>query len=247
MPIKIEQTPNKEFPKLKPVQEAMNIHIPDIIEGVPNRNGFIWIMAGSGGSGKTSLLLNFFKSNKLYRGKFDNLFYIAPQVSYLSVKDHPFSEHSSDRMFHELTVDTLDSIYKELESIKEESIEDPQYSCVIIDDFADSLKQKEIEKKLSQLLIKARHLSCAFIFTLQSYFYFPKILRKQLTNISIWRPKNESEWESITKEVLHMKKEDGMELYDYVFNAPYQHLDINTLDGTLQKNFNTLTINKSSK
>ena len=54
--IKNEQLPKK----ISPVKEVMNIKIPDIIDGIPNRNGFIWVLTGSGGSGKTSLLLNFF-------------------------------------------------------------------------------------------------------------------------------------------------------------------------------------------
>ena len=53
MVIHIEEIENEEFSKLKPVKETMDLYIPDVINGIPNRNGFIWIMAGSGGSGKT--------------------------------------------------------------------------------------------------------------------------------------------------------------------------------------------------
>ena len=60
---------------------------------------------------------------------------------------------------------------------------------MIIDDQADSLKDKDIQRVLNKMLIKARHISTAFIFTLQSYYYFPKILRKQITNITIFKPK----------------------------------------------------------
>jgi GTPase SAR1 family protein len=37
------------------------------------------VLAGSGGSGKTSMLLNFFRWNELYRGKFHNVYYILSQ------------------------------------------------------------------------------------------------------------------------------------------------------------------------
>ena len=93
--IKNEQLPKK----ITPVKEVMNIKIPDIIDGVPNRNGFIWVLTGSGGSGKSSLLLNFFKRNELYRSKFHNIFYICPMSSFLSVEKHPFQDHS--KVFHE--------------------------------------------------------------------------------------------------------------------------------------------------
>jgi hypothetical protein len=99
---------------------------------------------------------------------------------------------------------------------------------------ADALKDKNI--------IKARHIQTAFIFTLQSYYYFPKILRKQITNITIFKPKNSEEWNSIAKELLLMNQEDGLVLYEHVFDEPYTHLDIDTISNLLYKNFNLLNI-----
>jgi nucleoside-triphosphatase THEP1 len=246
--MEITEEHNKSIPKFEAVKEIMQIHIPDIVSGVPNRNGFIWVITGSGGSGKTSMLLNFFRSKQLYKHKFSNIFYICPQLSFLSVANHPFSKHDESRIYHELNEDVLDNIYSELKEIKKKNVnaekKNYQYNCVIIDDFADALKDNDIQKKLNQMLIKARHLSCAFIFTLQSYLYYPKILRKQITNITIFSPRNVEEWESIAKEILHMKKEQADILREYVFDAPYNHLDIDTLTETLYKNFNKLTIKK---
>lgn len=244
MPISnISQIENSQIPKkIQPVKEIMEIKIPNIIDGVPNRNGFIWILSGSGGSGKTSLLLNFFKRKELYRGKFDNIFYICPSSSFLSVSKHPFQDH--DKVFHELTVGLLQDIYDQLIAIKDEREKgDPiEYSCVIIDDMADSLKDNDIQRMLNKILIKARHLCCSFIFTLQSYNYFPKMLRKQITNITIFKSKNAEEWDSVSKELLMMNKEDGLKVYNYIFDAPYNHLDIDTLNNNLYKNFNQLII-----
>jgi len=241
MPIaEINLIPNEDLPKhLTPVKEVMNIRIPDVIDGVPNRNGFIWVLSGSGGSGKTSLMLNFFKRKELYRNKFHNVYYICPMSSFLSVEKHPFDGHS--KVYHELTVDLLEGIYKEL-CAKKEADEDQEYSCVIIDDMASSLKENDIQKQLNKMLIKARHIGCAFIFTLQSYYYYPKILRKQITNITIFKPKNVEEWNSIAKEILNMNKEDALVLYNYVYDAPYTHLDIDTVDNKYYKNFHLLDI-----
>jgi hypothetical protein len=241
MPIaEINLIPNEELPKhLTPVKEVMNIKIPDVIDGVPNRNGFIWVLTGSGGSGKTSLMLNFFKRKELYRNKFHNVYYICPMSSFLSVEKHPFSDHS--RVYHELSVELLESIYKEL-CAKKESDDEQEYSCIIIDDMASSLKENDIQKQLNKMLIKARHISCAFVFTLQSYYYFPKILRKQITNITIFKCKNIEEWNSITKELLNMNKEDALMLYNFVYDEPYTHLDIDTVDNKVFKDFNLLQI-----
>ena len=236
----IHLIPNESLPKkLTPVKEVMNIKIPDIIDGVPNRNGFIWVLTGSGGSGKTSLMLNFFKRKELYRNKFHNVYYICPMSSFLSVEKHPFDGH--DKVHHELTVGLLEGIYQEL-CDKKESDEDTEYNCIIIDDMASTLKENDIQKQLNKMLIKARHINCAFIFTLQSYYYFPKILRKQITNITIFKPKNVEEWNSISKELLNMNKEDALTLYNYVYDEPYTHLDLDTVDNKVYKNFNLLNL-----
>jgi len=167
----------------------MNIRIPDLIDHIPNRNGFIWLLSGSGGSGKTSMLLilNFFKNKILYRYKFNQIYYYCPESSFLSVEKHPFKD--LDNIYHELTSDNLNNLYNKLSARKEVNIKDdnePEYNAVIIDDFADALKNIELQKILNKILIKARHLNTVFIFTLQSYYYFPKMLRKQITNITFF-------------------------------------------------------------
>jgi hypothetical protein len=246
MPISnIEEIENTNLPKrLTPVKEVMNIKIPDIIDGIPNRNGFIWVLSGSGGSGKTSLMLNFFKRKELYRCKFDNIFYICPMSSFLSVQKHPFQDH--DKVYHELNAGVLESINEHLMELKEAQKDEKEveYNCVIIDDMADALKEKNIQMMLNKMLIKARHLNCAFIFTLQSYYYYPKILRKQITNITVFKPKNIEEWNSFAKELLNMNKDDALTLYDYIYDAPYTHLDLDTVNNLYYKNFHQLVISQ---
>jgi hypothetical protein len=201
----------------------------------------IYGLIGSGGSGKTSLLLNMFKSTKMYKSKFHNIFYICPNSSFSSVEKHPFSDH--EKVYHDLTIELLESIYDQLVDIKENA-EEIEYSCVIFDDQADALKNNDIQKYLNKMLIKSRHLQCGFIFTLQGYYYMPKILRKQFTYVTIFKPNNAEEWTAITKEVLHMNIDDGETLYDFVYDQDYSHLDIDLKDDKLYKNFNLLQISK---
>ena len=240
--IEITEEHNDNIPVVKPVKERMDIFIENVPLGIPNRNGFISIFTGSGGSGKTSLLLNMFKSKALYRGKFHNVWYICPMASYLSVQNHVFKNH--DKVYHELTVELLEDIYNQLIAAKEEAEEDdePEYSCIVIDDMASSLKDKHIQKQLNKMLIKARHIQCSFIFTLQSYFYFPLMLRKQITNAIIFKPKNKREMETICGELVNLSKDDSLKLFNYVFDANYNHLDLDTVENTVSKNFNKLTL-----
>ena len=248
--INIEEITNKKMPKFNAIKESQDIYVPGIAaENISKRNGMIYVLTGSGGSGKTNLLLNLFKNRYCYRNKFHNIFYFCPQSSFLSVIKHPFEKH--DKVYHELTVDILMSVYQQLNELKEgknktdsDSDSEPEieYNCIIIDDFADTLKDKDIERMLNMMIIKARHLRCAFIFTLQSYYYFPKILRKQITYITIFKPKNIAEFDSIAHELLNLNKEDGLKLYNYIYDENYSHLDLDTVQNKVYKNFNELIL-----
>jgi hypothetical protein len=262
----IEEVKNPTGTTFKPIKEKQNIYVPDIVnQNISRRNGMIYVMAGSGGSGKTNLLLNMFKSKTCYRNIFNTIYYFCPSASFASLKNHPFEKHP--RVYHELDVPILEEIYNELvskrideepkvekkkrkekyddlESSSDESEEEKEieYSVIIVDDFANLLKDKQIQKQLNKMLIKARHLCCSFIFTLQTYLYFPKSLRKQITYISLWKTRNVEEFNSIARELLNLNKDDALLLYNYVFDAPYNHLDIDTSENKLYKNFNELLI-----
>ena len=126
-------------------------------------------------------------------------------------------------------------MYNQHEEIKNKIFEKPKYDLIVLDDYADILKNNAIVVALNKLLIKARHLCCGFIFTLQSYYYFPKILRKQITCITIFKCKNIEEWFTIAEEILKYNKDDALLLYNYVFDKPYAHLDIDTVTNTYYK------------
>ena len=150
-------------------------------------------------------------------------------------------------MYHDLNVNILESIYEEILDYKRQSIEegrDIEHSCVIIDDYADGLKDNDIILMLKKMLIKSRHLNCFFIFTLQAYNMFPLVLRKLITNITLFKPKNNIETEIIRSELLNMNKDDFNELYNYIFDEPYNHMDFDTTTMTIRKNYQLLNIEK---
>ena len=239
----ITEIPN-DLPTMKPIRERMEVYIPNINDNLPRRNGFIYALIGAGGSGKSSLMLSMFKSPRYFRGKFDNIYYFTPQSSFMSVEKHPFSHH--DKVY-QLGLETLENIYEELLSLKEEAISNGcpiEHSLIVIDDFANDLKDADLSQKINKAIVKTRHLNCSWIFTLQSYTLCPKILRKQITNATIFKPNNNEEWDSISTELLKMSRNDLIKLYDYCFNRPYTHLDIDTKENKLYKNFNLLQIDR---
>ena len=105
---------------------------------------------------------------------------------------------------------------------------------------ADSLKSKEIEKQLNKMMIKSRHLGLSWIITLQAYYYFPKQLRRQITNLILFKTKSIDEFTTLSKELFNMNLDDSMKLYNYVFDGPYNHLDVDTVINCYYKNFNKL-------
>jgi hypothetical protein len=280
--VSINEIQNPNGHKIAPIKEVQNIFIPDIVDkNIPNRNGFIYLLTGSGGSGKTSLLLNMFKSKSMYRNIFDNIYYICPESSFLSVANHPFKNHTD--VYHELSIQLLEEIYQELNTKKELAIkymeqqaekknkkvkhkqkeskfiddekekeekEKPiephyiEYSCIIIDDMANILKDTLIQHQLSKMIIKARHICCAFVFTLQAYNYMPKILRRQITYMTIFKPRNTEEFILLSHELLNMSKDDALILFNYVFDENYNHLDIDTVTNLYYRNFNKLEFTK---
>jgi hypothetical protein len=246
MPINITETLNSSIKETKPIKEKMNKYIPDIVEGISRRNGMIYLLIGSGGTGKTSLLLNQFRRGGAYHRKFHNLYLFTPAISFQSVAHHPFEKH--DKVYNELTRNSLEDLYSELKDRKEEHDDEDEmeYNCVIIDDMASTLKEKDVQRLLNTMLIKARHLNTCFIFTLQSYLYMPKMLRKQTTFATIFKPKNKEEWDSINKELIQMKEDDARMLFDYAFEKEYSHLDIDTIENKFYRNFNPLLIKRDS-
>ena len=238
----ITETDSK-LKKMSPIKEKMDVYLEGVNRNIPCRNGFVWAITGSGGCGKSSMLLNMFKSNDYYKGKFDNIYLFTPLTSFLSVHKHPFEKH--EKVYHNLEQETLEDIEDELLDVKEDCCEndyDMENSLIIIDDFAGSLKDKHLIKCLNKMILKTRHINCSWIFTLQSYYMLPKLLRKQMNFITCFKTKNHAEWESISKEVFSIAKDKQQILYDYCFNEPYQHLDLDLNNSKMYKNFNLLEL-----
>jgi GTPase SAR1 family protein len=234
----ITEIENDKLKLGKPIKENMSVFIPDIDPdlNIPCRNGFHAVFCGSGGSGKSSLMMNLIKGP--YKKKFDNIYYFCPMVSFASVKNHPFKKH--DKVYHEFTVRELSEIYKELEEKKEEKSN--EYSLIILDDLADSLKNNDIQVLMNKMMIKSRHLQVSWIITLQAYYYFPKQLRRQITNFILFKTKSIDEFQSLARELFNMNSDDALTLYNYVFDANYNHLDVDTVTNTYYKCFNKLEL-----
>lgn len=240
-PITIKEV-NNDLPMTEPVHENFGVLIEDINENLPRHNGTIWAICGKGGSGKSSLFLSLFKSKKFLRSKFDEIHYIVRQSSFNSVKKNPFSKH--ENIHHDLTPELLMDIHEDALRRKEECLEmgvPCEHTCIIIDDFGSHLKDHDIQYTLKQIMNVARHANLYIVFIVQTYRMIPAELRRILTHVTLFKP-NVEEWNLITNEILLMKKDKAEQIYNYVYDDLYNHLDVNMKDGTIRKNFRLLEI-----
>jgi hypothetical protein len=122
--LSISEEKNTEMKEQKPIKEVMDIYVPEVPDGISRRNGMIYLLVGSGGSGKSSLLLGQFKKGGAYHKKFHNLYYFVPSASFASVQKHPFEKH--ERVYHEMTADGLAELHDELLERKDKNIEEEE-------------------------------------------------------------------------------------------------------------------------
>mgnify|MGYP005989670539 CR=1 FL=1 len=234
---------SNDLTPIKPVKEIMGTTIKGINQNIPFKNGAVVCICGPPGSGKTALMLSLFRDKNYYKKKFNHIYLITPEASYISVSNHPFKNH--DKVYHDLTEDLLENIYQECVDLKNECIENDfeiEYSCLIIDDFASDLKRNDLILALKRFLTKTRHIFCVVVMTIQAYNMLPLVIRKLINNLILFKPRNKIEIESVRKELINMNETDTNLLLNYVYDEPYNHLDIDTNTDEKRKNFRLLSI-----
>ena len=114
-------------------------------------------------SGKTSLLYSLFKSKKLLKQCFENIFLFQPIHSRASMKDKLVEQLHEDKKFNELTFDSLNYV---LDTIKNKLEEEPDIDYIIIfDDMTAYLRETHVKKLLNQLVYNRRHLHAIIFFS----------------------------------------------------------------------------------
>jgi hypothetical protein len=169
---------------------------------------------------------------------FDKVFYITPKEVMDSEENHPFKDHPKDRIFHNLDPDTLEKISEEAIKVKDED----DSSALIIDDMSEYLKNKSVEIMLKKLFYKHRHMRCQIILTSLNLKSIPKQLRNLIDIYIIFKPRSKIEIESITDDIIDLGKDDVKQLFDYVYDKPFNFLMYNSRTNTYYKNFNKLDV-----
>jgi ABC-type sugar transport system ATPase subunit len=135
-------------PKLEMYEltKFMNTHTTNLFLGKPS-------------SGKTSLAYSFFKSNKLMKKTFHNIYVFQPNASRQSMVDNIFGELPTDQLYDELTYENLSEV---LDIIK--IADKDEKHCIIFDDQTAYLKNKDTLKLLKEMIFNRRHLHISIYF-----------------------------------------------------------------------------------
>lgn len=192
------------------------------------------LMIGRPASGKTSLLYSFFKSPKIFRKVFHNIYLFQPSHSRASMKDNIFAKIPQEQCYEELNYENLNEVMTTIKG------EDKKYNnCIVIDDMTAYLKNQDVKQLLKELIFNRRHLRTTVIFLVQTWFSIEKDIRKLFSNIFCFRV-SKQELTNIMDEVVESKAKYMNDIAKIVFDEPYKYLFINVNTQRLFDGFDEL-------
>jgi adenosyl cobinamide kinase/adenosyl cobinamide phosphate guanylyltransferase len=211
---------------------------------VPNpfpQKASCYLISGGMGTGKSSFIHSIMTATgkaRVFKCIFDEIYYATPQEVFDSEENHPFKHHCPSRLHHDLTNATFNKIVEDAIQVKE----DGGTSCLIIDDFSEVLKNKQVEQNLKRLIFKHRHLKLNIIISTLTLKSLARSLRSLLDVVILFKPKSNVEVDGFNEEIFGLSKQEAKKLFNYIFYKPYQFLFYNSRTHTFYKNFNKLKI-----
>lgn len=194
------------------------------------------LLIGKPRSGKTSLLYSLFKSPKLLKKTYHNIYLFQPSQSRSSMKDKLFDALPDENKIEELDYESLSDVMNRIRNAEED-----ENNCIIFDDMTAYLKDNDVAKLLKELVFNRRHLHTSIFFLCQTWFSVPKDLRKLFSNIFVFKV-NKNELHQIFQEGIEdREKLDNIDnIRKIVFDKPYEFLFVNTDSQRLFKGWDEL-------
>lgn len=196
------------------------------------------IVLGKSGQGKTSLVISFLtaKKPKIWRKVFDNIVVVMPESSRNSLQQNIFDEYlQPHNLYSSLDTQNIDEIIQKIES----NANDDETTLLILDDVASALKNKYISQRLCHLNNNYRHFKCVIVYIVQVLKSVPASIRKNLTNLIMFKPSLNA-FQEIMDEYLEMTKKEALQLYRLGYTENHDWLLLNTNSARIYKKFDEI-------
>lgn len=223
----------------------------NLVEPLPNHNGFLWLIDGSPGSGKTTLLTSLMskktkkgQQKQSYRSLFDRILICSPTLTNgTSLKKNPFSDIPDHQIWKKFDHESMEEIMDMIHDNHEEG----ENTVLILDDIGAMLrKDAKAEKLLVSLAQNRRHLNCSIFILVQKFKDMPTGIRSCASHFITFRPKNNMEIESIMEEMCPFKKKHWQQIMNYVFDNDDKHSFL-FIDMSLRKTNKFIFYNKFNR
>ena len=202
-------------------------------------SSFVWALAGTRGSGKSSLLINVLDSK--LRNKFQNIFYCSQTYRNDIQSKAPMAElieelQEEDKVYDTFNDEIAEQIIKKIEddneawrnADKKKRGKAPQH-CLIVDDCLTDLSRSNMMNSPShKLFVNGRHLKCSVILSLQKYVAIPLLWRQQLSCLTIFGNSNKRDVDAILNDIV-IDPDLFKAMYAFATNEPHSFLHANFL------------------
>ena len=227
-----------DIPSFSCDNDAVGPHLNEhSLTNVLNIYGFTCII-GKPGQGKTSFAIALItqKEPKIYRKTHHHVLIIMPANSIGSLKKNSFKCLPDGNIYNELNDNTINQIYNRID----DASKNDEKTLLFIDDYtADLKKTKFILEVLKRLIFNRRHLKLNIIITSQSYVNLPLDLRKNISNLILFKP-SKKEFQLVFDELVETKKELFQDVIKISYNDPHNFLFLNVNSQRMFKNWDEL-------
>ena len=193
------------------------------------------MLCAPSGGGKTILLQNMVLD--IYRGCFSRIYVFSPSINidhtWEPVKDY-IRDHIKPNDREQIYFDSYDpsalehiisTQHKVVNYQKSQGHKSIYQILIIIDDFADSPEFTRKSQLLHQLYIRGRHQFISTITATQVFKAISPIVRKNITDLYVFRLRNYADLEGIIEEVSALyDKRTLMDMYKTATDEPYGFL-----------------------
>lgn len=194
------------------------------------------VILGKMGQGKTSLVVSLVKT--IFKKVFHYIFIIMPDNSRMSIENDIFGKNlPPEQLYNELTEEVLDEIYNKMREARQEGYN----SLLIVDDYQEQLKDKDIQKKLGKIITEMRHIKATIFLLQQNYQKLCKSLRELTTNIIFYNV-GKSQLKKIFDDAIPMKEDVFLTICKLCFEKKHNWVCINIPTQKIYKGFDEVIV-----